>query len=120
VGSAAGAGYGPACPRVKGAARPCGTGLRSALDPRVPPALGRELRAGRWPCPPHAPAASCPGGSFRISAESLRGEQLADLLDGFAVAEAFSGPVVEFGGDPVQISLAVHGQVAALREVLAQ
>src|SRR5438105_12294082 len=33
--------YGPACPRVKGAARPCGTGLRPALDPRDPPALGQ-------------------------------------------------------------------------------
>src|SRR6184192_1766995 len=33
--------YGPACPRVKGAARPCWTGLRPALDPRDPPALGQ-------------------------------------------------------------------------------
>ena len=32
--------YGPACPRVKGAARPW-TGLRPALDPRDPPALGQ-------------------------------------------------------------------------------
>ena len=55
-------------------------------------------------------------GAFRISAESLRGEQVADL----AVAEAFSGPVVEFGGDLVQLGFAVHGQIAALREVLAQ
>ena len=59
-------------------------------------------------------------GSFRISAESLRGEQVADLLDGLAVAEAFSGPVVEFGGDLVQLGFAMHGQVAALGEVLAQ
>jgi hypothetical protein len=45
--------YGPAFPRIKGAARPFGgAGLRPALDPRDPPALGREERAGRWPCPP--------------------------------------------------------------------
>jgi len=59
VGSAAGGGYGPACPRVKGAARPCGTGLRSALDPRVPPALGRNCAQGDGPALQHAPAASC-------------------------------------------------------------
>ncbi len=41
-----GAWYGPACPRVKGAARPCGTSLRPALDPRDPPALGQGV-AGR-------------------------------------------------------------------------
>jgi len=33
---------------------------------------------------------------------------VADLLDGFAVAEAFSGPVVEFGGDLVQLGFAVR------------
>ena len=31
--------YGPAFPRLKGAARPFATGLRPALDPRGPPAL---------------------------------------------------------------------------------
>jgi hypothetical protein len=49
----AGAGTGPVLPRVKSAARPCGTSLRLALDPRGPPALGRdEAGRGRWPCPP--------------------------------------------------------------------
>ena len=47
-------------------------------------------------------------------------EQLAELLDGFAVAESFAGSVVEFGGDPVQVGCGVDGKVAALREVLAQ
>ena len=53
VGVGGGRWYGPACPRVKGAARPCGTlrdlcgtGLRPALDPRDPPALGQGV-AGR-------------------------------------------------------------------------
>src|SRR5450755_1765845 len=51
--------YGPVLPRVKSAARPCGTSLRLALDPRGPPALGRGKGGqGRWPCPLHAPATS--------------------------------------------------------------
>ena len=83
---------------------------------RVPagPACGRPLTRGSlrpWagncgqgdgPCPAaRAQPPHVPGESFRISTESLRGEQVADLLDRFAVAEAFSGPVVEFGGQPV-------------------
>ena len=47
-------------------------------------------------------------------------EQLAELLDGFAVAESFAGSVVEFGGHPVEVGRGVDGQVAALREVLAE
>ena len=96
------------------------TGLRPVLDPRDPAALGQGVAGRAMALPASSARRLMSRGSFRISAESLRGEQVADLLDGFAVAEAFSGPVVEFGGDPVQISLAVHGQVAALREVLAQ
>src|SRR5208337_2666776 len=120
VGSVAGAGTGRHAHASRALRVPAGSACGRPLTRGTLRPWGRELRAGRWPCPPQAPAASCPGGSFRISAESLRGEQVADLLDGFAVAEAFSGPVVEFGGDLVQLGFAVHGQVAALREVLAQ
>ena len=120
VGSAAGAGTGRHARASRALRVPAGPACGRPLTRGTLRPWGRELRTGRWPCPPHAPAASCPGGSFRISAESLRGEQVADLLDGFAVAEAFSGPAVEFGGDRVQVGGAVHGQVAALREVLAQ
>ena len=61
VGSVAGAAPGPACPRVKGAARPCGTGLQPALDPRDPAALGQGVAGtGDGPArltrpPPHVP-----------------------------------------------------------------
>ena len=117
VGSVAGAGTGRHAHASRALRVPAGPACGRPLTRGTLRPWGRELRAGRWPCPPQAPAASCPGGgSFRISAESLRGEQVADLLDGFAVAEAFSGPVVEFGGDLVQLGFAVHGQVAALRK----
>ena len=48
------------------------------------------------------------------------GQQVTDLFDRFAEAESLSGAVVEFGGDRVQFGLRMHGQVGALREVLAQ
>ncbi len=47
-------------------------------------------------------------------------QQLADLLDRLAEAEPFAGAVVEFLRDPVEVGGAVHGQVAALGEVLPQ
>ncbi len=47
-------------------------------------------------------------------------EQLADLLDGLAEPEPFTGSVVELSGDPVQVLGAVHRQVGAFRKVLAQ
>src|SRR5680860_581520 len=34
--------------------------------------------------------------------------------------QSFAGPVVELGGDPVQVFAAVHTQVGALGEVLAK
>jgi hypothetical protein len=41
-------------------------------------------------------------------------KQVSDLLDRFAESEPFAGPVVEFGGDLVQLGLGMHGEVAAL------
>src|SRR5215217_4629978 len=42
--------YGPVFPRLKGATRPFGIGLRPALDPRGPPVLaGRNCGQGRGP-----------------------------------------------------------------------
>jgi hypothetical protein len=104
--------YGPAFPRLKGAARPFGTGLwrpltRGALRPWQGGTAGRAvaLPASRARRPP------CPG-----SAQ----QEVADQLVGFAVTEPFPGPVVKFSRDPVQVRRGVHRQVAALREILAQ
>jgi hypothetical protein len=47
-------------------------------------------------------------------------KQVSDLFDRFAESEPFAGPVVEFGGDPVEVVGAVSGEVAASRKVLAQ
>jgi len=107
--------YGPVLPRVKSAARPCGTSLRLALDPRGPPALGRVRRAGRWPCPPArarhlmSPARRRWGPlGWRVSGLAQwwsGGEQVTDLFNRFVEAESLAGAVVEFGGDCVQIGL---------------
>ena len=37
-----------------------------------------------------------------------------------AVAEDKAGPIVEFGGDEVEVGSGVHGEVGALREVLTE
>src|SRR5215216_6485888 len=47
-------------------------------------------------------------------------KQVSDLFDRFAESEPFAGPVVEFGGDPVEVLSAVDGEVGALRKVLAE
>src|SRR5215216_5690668 len=47
-------------------------------------------------------------------------KQVGDLLDRFAESQPFAGPVVELGGDPIQLGLIVHGEVAALRKILPQ
>jgi hypothetical protein len=47
-------------------------------------------------------------------------QERSDLLDRLGEAEALAGPVVEFGGDPVQVGGAVEGEVGAVGEVLAQ
>ena len=40
-------------------------------------------------------------------------KEVSDLFDRFAESEQFAGTVVEFGGDPVQLGLGMHGEVAA-------
>ena len=61
---------------------------------------------------------SSAGGSAGCSSRSQK--QVSDLLDRFAESEPFAGPVVEFGGDLVQLGLGMHREVAALGEVLPQ
>src|ERR1022692_2313209 len=48
------------------------------------------------------------------------GQYLAEGLGGGPPAEGLAGPGVELGGDGVQVSLAVPGQIGALGKVLAQ
>ena len=105
------AGYGPVLPRVKSAARPCGTSLRLALDPRGPPALGRD-EAGRAVALPAARARhlmSPPARRIRavgeVSDSWSGGQQVTDLFNRLAEAESLPGAVVEFGGDRVQLGL---------------
>jgi len=47
-------------------------------------------------------------------------QQVADQFDRLLERQSFPRSVVEFLGDSVQAGGAVHGQVAALGEVLAQ
>jgi hypothetical protein len=47
-------------------------------------------------------------------------QQVSDLFDRFAESEPFAGPVVEFGGNPVEVLSAVEGEVGSLRKVLAE
>ena len=56
----------------------------------------------------------------RVAFPRLRLQQRADQFVGLGVAVPFTGPVVQFGGDPVQVGLAVHGKVGPLGKVLAQ
>jgi hypothetical protein len=52
--------------------------------------------------------------SFLLAAARLRGlhlQQVSDLFDRFAESEPFAGPVVEFGGDLVQLGLGMHREV---------
>ena len=70
------------CPRVKGAARPFGTGLWPTLDPRVPAALGQgglgravalpRLRAHRLTLPALAAGYAAGSSSWPISSSGLR------------------------------------------------
>ena len=69
--------------------------------------------------PPHVPARRNGGFGDPVGWWSS-GQQVTDLFDRFAVAESLAGAVVQFGGDRIQIGLRVHGEVSALREVLAQ
>jgi hypothetical protein len=104
--------YGPAFPRLKGAARPFGTGLQRPLTRGT-------LRP--WPCGTAGSAVALPASrARRPPCPGSAQQEVADQLVGFAVTEPFPGPVVEFSRDPVQVRRGVHRQVAAFGEVLAQ
>src|SRR5664280_1968849 len=47
-------------------------------------------------------------------------QEVADQFDRLHERKSFAGSVVELLGDPVQVFAAVHAQVGALGEVLAQ
>ena len=68
VGSVAGAGTGRHAHASRALRVPAGPACGRPLTRGTLRPWGRELRAGRWPCPPHAPAASCPGGGRSGSA----------------------------------------------------
>jgi hypothetical protein len=65
--------------------------------------LRRGIRAGRYE----------KGSGGVVGRERLSGmisrsqQQVSDLFDRFAESEPFAGPVVEFGGDPVEVLSAV-------------
>jgi hypothetical protein len=62
VGSVAGAGTGRHTHASRALRVPAGPACGRPLTRGTLRPWGRELRAGRWPRPPHAPATSCPGG----------------------------------------------------------
>ena len=62
IGSVAGAGTGRHAHASRALRVPAGPACGRPLTRGTLRPWGRELRAGRWPCPPQAPAASCPGG----------------------------------------------------------
>src|SRR4051812_13244087 len=47
-------------------------------------------------------------------------EKVCQDVERRTVTEDESGPIVELGGDHIEVGAAVHGEVGALREVLAQ
>jgi hypothetical protein len=78
--------------------------------------LRRVIRAGRY-------EEGCGGVRARAVERddlSCSQKQVSDLFDWFAESEPFAGPVVEFGGDPVEVLCAVDGEVGALGKVLAE
>src|SRR5215467_6564680 len=56
----------------------------------------------------------------RRNAVQVVGEELSEFFVGGAEAEAFAGPLVEFGGDGLELGGGVLAEVGALGEVFAE